>query len=776
MNAPKHLGLLLLASLLAVGACTCGDSNGDPDGGPDSGVPPEVIEGLRSLTLSPDDVTLTVVGDVPATQAFKVTGHFANDKQKDLTQYAEFFLDDARLGTFSGPDYTSSIIVGGITTVRASVATFSAEGRLEVQLKKTATDGDPTLPSNPGSFFGGTVDPARAPTLVYPNDGVMLPPNLGGIEIHFRKVNNANTLFELAFSGPQTDARVYVRCSMPNGVLRPFDAPDGCIYQMNPQVWTWLAESNRGGGALTLVVRATDDSGTGAVGVSAPLSIQIARADLQGGLYYWTTTDSRVMRFDFASRASSAPSLAVDRAQANHGCVGCHSLSRSGKTLVASVGGQNPPGVSDQGGKVLLYDVATDTAKVPFGTIAERSQFFAWNQDGTEYVGVYGDSGATDYGVMRFDGNTGVKLGSIPSTGTAEFPATHPDWSPDGEHVVYVRQGKREVLDPMQHFNTNQRFGKGSIRMVSRTGAGWSAPITVVPEASGRNRYYPAVAPDSQYLVFNESNCPIGELHRWCNADTDPDASLWVAPLQANATMTALTRANTGGVMDGAVTSLSNSFPRWNPFEVRGNAGSDSRLHWLTFSSTRRYGLRMPPEGGIENPKGTLLWMSAVDPADVAAGRDGSAPAFVLPIQDVRTSNHVAQWAQYAVVDQCSVAGEGCQIGGATCCNGLTCTSVSENPVLPCDQAGNCACRPTVACGISGEACSASSPCCGGLACQGPGGGACTGADCVCQPSCGAIGQGCGDGFGPCCGGLLCIGTSGGACSGGACACQLVID
>jgi len=774
MNAPKHLGLLLLASLLAVGGCTCGDGGGDPDGG--GNVPPEVIDGLRSLTLSPADVTLTVEGDVPATQSYTVTGHFKNDSQKDLTQYAEFFLDDARLGTFNGRDYTSSIIVGGETTVRASVATFSAEGRLELQLKKTATDGNPTLPSNPGSFFGGPEDATRAPLLVYPNDGVMLPPNLGGFEIHFRKRHASTTLFELNFSGPQTDARIYVRCSMPPGVQLPFDAPDGCIHQMSPQVWTWLAESNRGGAPLTLTVRATDDSGTGPVGTSAPITVKVARAELQGGLYYWTTTDSRVMRFDFASRASSAPSLAVDRAQANHGCVGCHALSRSGKALVASVGGQNPPGVSDQGGKVLLYDVATDTAKVPFGSIAERGQFFAWNPQGTEYVGVYGDAGATDFGVMRFDGNTGAKLGTLPGTGTADFPATHPDWSPDGEHVVYVRQGVRAVLDAQQHFNTNQRFGKGSIRMVSREGSGWSAPLTVVPEAPGRNRYYPAVAPDSRYLVFNESNCPLDDLHRWCNADTDPDATLWAAPLQANATLTPLTRANAGGVMDGAVTSLSNSFPRWNPFEVRGNEGSTSRLHWLTFSSTRRYGLRMPPDGGLENPKGTLLWMSAVDPDEVAAGRDGSAPAFVLPIQDVRTSNHVAQWAQYAVVDQCSVAGEGCQTGGAACCNGLTCTSVSENPVLPCDQAGNCACRPTVACGISGEGCSAGSPCCSGLACQAPGGGACTGEDCACQPNCGALGQGCGAGLGACCGGLLCMSPSGNACTGGDCACRLVID
>src|SRR5690606_10499320 len=126
-------------------------------------------------------------------------------------------------------------------------------------------------------------------------------------------------------------------------------------------------------------------------------------------------------------------------------------------------------------------------------------------------------------------------------------------------------------------------------------------------------------------------------------------------------------------------------------------------------------------------------------------------------------------------IDNCRIDGEGCHTGGATCCGGLTCTSISESPVLSCDQPGNCVCEPNVACGVSGESCNAGSPCCSGLACQGPGGGACTGDDCLCQPACGALGQACGAGS-PCCGGLLCLSTDGSSCEGDACVCLPGID
>jgi len=112
--------------------------------------------------------------------------------------------------------------------------------------------------------------------------------------------------------------------------------------------------------------------------------------------------------------------------------------------------------------------------------------------------------------------------------------------------------------------------------------------------------------------------------------------------------------------MDKGVTNLTNSYPKWSPFVTRGNGSDTSKLMWVTFSSSRAYGLRPAPNlSSSENPKGTLLWMAAVDPEKVAAGEDPSYPAFALPFQDLATSNHIAQWAEYLVSNGCSTVGEG---------------------------------------------------------------------------------------------------------------------
>jgi hypothetical protein len=41
--------------------------------------------------------------------------------------------------------------------------------------------------------------------------------------------------------------------------------------------------------------------------------------------------------------------------------------------------------------------------------------------------------------------------------------------------------------------------------------------------------------------------------------------------------------------------------------------------------------------------------MFAIDPDQIAAGKDGSFSGFFLPFQDLSTSNHIAQWTEAIV-------------------------------------------------------------------------------------------------------------------------------
>ncbi|WP_309893346.1 hypothetical protein [Archangium sp.] len=627
MRIPVLLSTALAVLLLASTGCGNGKDPSTGDGTPGGN---ETPAGLISLTLEPADALLVVeAGQTPASLSFRALGTFENGQTRDITPQVRFSSDNSFIGGFSGNTFTTYKNQGGITTVSALSGTVRGETRVRVKLQASVKDpASTTVPADASARFSGPASATRTPDLVYPNDGVLMPPNMRGAELHFLP-GTSNTLFELAFQNDVTDIKVYLRCTQPlNG---------GCIYRPDDNTWLWIAQTNRGGQPVSVTLRGTDDSGT-QVGTAASLSVSFSRDDLTGGLYYWTTSNgTAIMRFDFTSASQTTGEKFAGTEVAGGECIGCHALSRDGRKMVAEASGQDS-------GRIVLLDVGSKSLLAPYNQGAsspDKSIFESWNPDGSQYVGVYADSGATDFNLMLFDGNTGKRTRSLDGTGTSTNPVSHPDWSLDGQKIAFVRMGVK---------GTNQRFGRGSIQMVSQSSTGWSAPVTLVPAVDGKNRYYPAFSPDNTFLLYNESTCPTGTTSGTdCNADSDPSAKLFAVRAQAGATPIELARANAPGKRDTG-TSLTSSFPKWAPFLYQRTRDEGSKLQWFTFSSTRKYGLRNPPAGGgEENANGTLLWIAAIDPDKVALGQDPSYPALVLPIQDISTSNHIAQWTKAVV-------------------------------------------------------------------------------------------------------------------------------
>jgi hypothetical protein len=609
-----------------------GGGSGGSGGGP-------TLAGLTALSISPTTSSLTVTDGGPTqTQQYKVIGT-VNGAPMDVTSQVALTSSASNVVTINGAGLaTTTGSGGGIVTVTASSNQISASATLTVNYTFTGADpGMATVPADVATkFTSATNDASRAPQLIYPNDGVLFPPNITGVEIHFQPGAN-NTLFEVSFTGKLSTVNSFVRCAVPAG-----SGISGCVYLPDPKLWSAVAAANAGQGAVHLVVRGTDDSGT-SVGASQTFTMQFTRDNILGALYYWTTSGkTAIMRYDFGgSTAVPAPYLTPTNTDGTT-CVGCHALSSDGTKLVASAGGQND-------GRLLLWNVQAATAMQPF-PLAQKSQFESWNKDGSQFVGVYGDSlpnhkGASN--LMLFDGTTGAMTQTIDLGG---LRADHPDWSKntDGAETIAFTS-----IDATAS-TTDQRPSTGGIDYIQRTGTTWGPPQVLVAPQLGFNNYYPAISPEGSLLVYDHSTCTSGTAalgqapDKSCDGDTDATASIFLTQLAAGSTPVALANANGPGVGDAGNTSLTNSFPKWAPFTE--NLDEMNKVLWLTFASTRQYGLRTPPKPADtdETTKGTLIWMVGINLNPGTT--DPSFTAFCLPFQDITTSNHIAQWAKYFIM------------------------------------------------------------------------------------------------------------------------------
>jgi len=551
--------------------------------------------------------------------------------------------------------------------------------------------GCPTFP-NPGS---GTTcsDPATDPTLVYPPDGVLLPPNMNVIGVHFMPGQN-NAFFEIDFENSTTDVRLETQCN-PVTNTRGTDT-GGCDFQLDPTDWMYVAMHNKGGDPVTVTVRGmpTDQS---CVAGSNSREINFAEQDLNGGIYYWQSVTQGgvagktggIFRKDFGN-PDTTPEPFLTPGSLNK-CVGCHFVSRDGLKMTF---GDDDADSDDELGdlKAYVYDITTRTAggtQVPPG----YQSFIGANHDFFFATDGKGQSATPE--MLQFNGNTGAAATTTSFSSVSALSglrATHVDTSRDGSKVYFTAATViTGITSAAGNYNLKHDLHvmAGSIWQADVTAGGSGATITnpaaIITSASAdENNYYPAISPDGSTLIFNRATGTTLAEHDSYN---NPKATL-MAMVVPSGTPIALANANLHD-------TLTNSWPRWSPF-VQTYKGK--RLVWVTFSSTRDYGLRVQNENltpatfncyppvSPEDPSGDhakpfdanctqpQIWMAAVDLDTIASGGDGSFPAFWLPFQDFTAHNHIAQWADTIVMPP-----PGCQLNGQTCsstmpcCDGSTC-------------------------------------------------------------------------------------------------------
>ena len=565
----------------------------------------------------------------------------------------------------------------------------------------------PLGPGSPPACTGTAVDPQ----LVYPPDQVLLPPNMNVIEVQFMP-GMGNMLFEVDFENSGTDVRLETMCNAitdTRGV-----ATGGCAFDLDTMDWNYVAMHNKGGDPVTVTVRAAPSDLHCVVG-SNSRKIDFAQEDLMGGIYYWQSmtvngvagTTGGIFRKDFGN-PDPTPEPFLTPTSSSNKCVGCHYLSRDGvKMAVGTDDADSDDELGDD--RFYLYDVAT---RAPTQFMTNQAKGFAAWQGSAHAEFLMGDGGgsSTSPELFQLDGSTAAALTPVSFSGVtalAGLRVTNPDWSTDGSMVYFT------ATTPITGITTPTGCGANGTSSCkynnkddihAQNGSIWEVPVTgandntfgtptplVTAAGSTENDYYPAISPDGSSLIFDRATGTAGDVAS-LDSYNNPNATLYAMVVSPSAgTPIALANAN------GSGTKLTNSWPRWSPFvqQYKGH-----RIVWVTFSSTRDYGLRVHNEGGQffncyppvspEDPSGDhkkpfdpnctqpQIWMAAIDLDALAAGSDPSFPAFWLPFQDYTAHNHIAQWVDTIVTPpgQCQDIGQDCTT--LQCCNGLTCDTTTH--------------------------------------------------------------------------------------------------
>lgn len=522
-----------------------------------------------SLVVAPAEVTVTSTPDAPGTARFVATATFDDGTEAplDLVSWA---LSNQSAGEIGAEGvFIASAENGGLATVTATHNGITASADLTVVFASVL---DETGGAVEDEAFDGTPGPSI--TWLYPPDGVAVPRNIPSLTFMWSEVSGADA-YRLTFTTPTTSVTVLTTEHR---------------WTAQADDWTTIAATNAGG-QVTVEVRALVG---GALHGSEARSVTVNRLDAQGSIYYWSTSDTGIIKVPISAEE---PELYYTPRTGAPTCVACHVVRED---RMAVTYGSND-------GK--FYAGITDLTSGAPEELTERDEYGYYNTMNPEGTRMISSSST---GVLNlWDAEAGELIGPLDAGGVK---LTQPDWSADGSFLVAIRADDLRAVD--------HNFQEGKIVVATIDDDGNLGPLTEVFDPMttwGRadygtpNVFYPSISPDGEWIAFN-----YGDSLSYDNET----ASLWVIAVDGGDPIE-LVNANQGE-------DLGNSWPHWGPLP-------DDDVYWLTFSSKRDY-------GDLVTDGRPQIWVSSFDPALAGAGGDPSSAAFWLPNQDIDTNNHTTYW------------------------------------------------------------------------------------------------------------------------------------
>ena len=545
---------LLLLCTLPFAACSSSTAG---HGGPGS-----TIDGLVSIDVEPANQTLIIDGTTAAKQGYTAKGTFADGHVADLTAQVIFTVADVGLGAFAGPAFTSGVDHGGSTQVSAVAGQVQGVTGLTLQMKQRYSDpGSTGLPAEPER-------PLRRRRHSSLRGAARLSQRRRAPAAEPRQARDP---LEARRRDLALRAALRQRRHRHRGLRRLHQSDERRLHlpARSARCGTGSPRSTAAAAPLAVTVRATDGNG-GGVGTSNAPQSAFSLDDINGGLYYWTTSgDDRDhalrLRVDDADHrldvrrprasASGKPASAATRSRA------------TARSMVAEPGGQND-------GRLLLLDVATAMPMVAFGS-TPKSIFETWNPSSAQLrrrLRRHRRDRLQPHALQRQQRRLSRRHPRH-RHGGATRPTT-PTGRSTASSIAYVKDGRRRAP-------TSACGPARSSSSRSSGGMTWSAPTELVPSVARQEPLLPVVlarrassscttsrpAPPAPTPTARATPTPIPP--RRCGPSTTA----------AGATPINLAKCQRAAASPTATTTaLTNSFPRWSPFvfqrthEVAGRA------------------------------------------------------------------------------------------------------------------------------------------------------------------------------------------------------------
>jgi hypothetical protein len=570
---------------------------------------------------------------------------------------------------------TASGTVAGTGVLHGVYGGLEATAKLIVKIVESEAVGTVPQPARDALGKDGLAKDPTLTSLLYPYDQTVFPLGLNSPLMMWNAPNPTGDVYRIHLEEQGYSYDLYTAADAPARVRVPQEA------------WDRVTSSNTGD-KLVLTVSRWDATASVAYS-SATESFTIAPESLRGAIYYWTASGNGVQRIGSIVRIS--PGSGGMPVTLNQGrCMGCHSVSADGTTLVATVEDPSAPSVAPYRHNATGVR-AWASFTLPAGTLGIQTTESGSNSALTpngKYV-VFGGRSQTPIPGSKYISLATTATGVVVANSglddivpEANMNVMMPSFSIDGTKLALVEGGG--------DFNDNV-LPQPSNRIVyldfDATGPKFSPTlhevvrVTALP-ANNNQVGYPAFTPDSQYVAYHTGQYSTG-CHDGC-LDSSPDSGdLWISSVAGGAPIRLASLDDPPAIADHSV----HREPTFCPVKRGGYS-------WVVFTSMRDWG--NSHTGPVINGK-RRLWVAAID--DKIGTVDPSHPAFYVEAQ-LDTPNMRGYWALAACIATPApgMMGAMCK-SGFECCSGF-CVN------------GQCADKAKLSCVGVSQACKSAAECC----------------------------------------------------------------